>query len=87
MLQTRFVDNFTRIVAIPHRFDHGEDRSVLVFCKEPDLQKKATEAGAQLSGGVELIKQIQNGHVSLPDFRFILAHPDILPELVALRGK
>ncbi|CAH2008224.1 unnamed protein product [Acanthoscelides obtectus] len=84
--KTRFLDNFTRIVATPHRFDHGEERAVIAFCKDPDLQQSAVEAGAQLSGGVELIKQIQNGQVSLQDFNFVVAHPEILPELVALRG-
>lgn len=33
-----------------------------------------------------MIKQIQNGAVSLQNFDFFLAHPDILPELVVLRG-
>jgi hypothetical protein len=28
----------------------------------------------------------QNGELSLQDFRFIIAHPDILPELVSVRG-
>ena len=28
----------------------------------------------------------QNGELSLQDFRFIVAHPDILPELVSIRG-
>lgn len=28
----------------------------------------------------------QNGELSLQDFRFVVAHPDILPELVSIRG-
>nr|CAI5868231.1 unnamed protein product [Callosobruchus analis] len=84
--KTRFVDDFTRIVGIPHKFDHGEPRAVLAFCKTLEMQQTAMEAGAQLSGGTELIKQIQNGQVSIQDFNFIVAHPEILPELVVLRG-
>lgn len=30
---TRFVDNFQRIAMMPHRFDHGEERKILVFTK------------------------------------------------------
>lgn len=59
---------------------------ILAFSKSNDVQKAALDAGAQLAGGVDLIKQIQNGAVSLQNFGFFLAHPDILPELVALRG-
>lgn len=28
----------------------------------------------------------QNGELSLKDFNFVVAHPDILPELVLVRG-
>ncbi|CAH1118839.1 unnamed protein product [Phaedon cochleariae] len=84
--QTRFVDNFTRIVGIPHKFDQNEERAILAFTKNPELQQEAANAGALLAGGVELIKQIQNGQINLQDFKFIIAHPEILPELVVLRG-
>ncbi|KAG5864915.1 hypothetical protein JTB14_017006 [Gonioctena quinquepunctata] len=84
--KTRFVENFSRIAGIPHKFDQGEERPVLAFGKTSELQKEAVDAGAQLSGGVELIKQIQNGQVSLQEFKYVVAHPDILPELVVLRG-
>ncbi|KAF2905057.1 hypothetical protein ILUMI_01120 [Ignelater luminosus] len=84
--KTRFVDNFTRIASMPHKFDHGEDRSIVAFAKSEEMQKEAKAAGADLVGGVELIKDIQNGRVSLQDFQFIIAHPNILPELVSVRG-
>lgn len=83
---TKFVDNFTRIVSIPYKFDHGEERSIIAFSKTQSAQKDALNAGAHLAGGVDLIKQIQNGAVSLQNFQFYVAHPDILPELVSLRG-
>lgn len=36
--------------------------------------------------GTELIKEFQTGGLSLQNFQFVIAHPNILPELVALRG-
>lgn len=80
------MDNFTRVVAIPHKFEHGEERTVIAFSKSTDTYDDIRNAGAQLVGGVELIKNIQNGVLSLQDFQYIIAHPNILPELAALRG-
>uniref|UniRef100_A0A1Y9HAI6 39S ribosomal protein L1, mitochondrial n=1 Tax=Anopheles farauti TaxID=69004 RepID=A0A1Y9HAI6_9DIPT len=83
---TRFVDNFQRMVAIPHRFEHGENRNIIVFAKGQDPLQEAKDAGATLVGGLELIKEIQNGDLQLSEYPFVLAHPNILPELVVLRG-
>lgn len=57
------MDNFKRIATVPHAFDHGEERTIIVFAKDEELQKEATLAGATLAGGVNLIKEIQNGQV------------------------
>ncbi|KAF5300097.1 hypothetical protein FQA39_LY11289 [Lamprigera yunnana] len=84
--KTRFVDNFTRMLSIPHKFDHGQSRTIIVFTKEPQVQIDVRNAGADLSGGIELIKELQNGNLSLHDFQYVIAHPNILPELVAVRG-
>ncbi|KAJ3647279.1 hypothetical protein Zmor_019165 [Zophobas morio] len=83
---TRFVEDFSRIAAIPHKFEHGDERAIIAFSKTASVRQEALDAGAQLAGGVDLIKQIQNGGVSLQNFQYIIAHPDILPELVPLRG-
>lgn len=83
---TRFVDNFQRMVAIPHKFEHGENRNIIVFAKGQDLLKEATDAGAALVGGIELIKEVQNGDLQLSEYPFVLAHPNILPDLVVIRG-
>ena len=82
----RFVDNFSRMALVPHKFDHGEDRRILVFTKGNEFIAEAKEAGATVVGGVELIKGITNGEVLLSDFPYVIAHPNILAELVALRG-
>ncbi|KAK9876403.1 hypothetical protein WA026_012714 [Henosepilachna vigintioctopunctata] len=84
--KTKFIENFNRICAVQHKFDHGEERKIIAFAKDIDSQQLAIRAGAQLTGGVELIKEIQNGKVSLQDFQFVIAHPDILHELSTLRG-
>ncbi|XP_075148329.1 mitochondrial ribosomal protein L1 [Haematobia irritans] len=83
---TRFVDNFQRMAMMPNKFDHGEERRILVFTKGNDEIAEARQAGATLVGGVELIKDITNGELLLTDYQYVIAHPNILPELVALRG-
>lgn len=84
--KNKFIDNFTSIVGIPHTFDIGEERSILVFAKDTEMLEEARQAGAQLVGGPDLIKEFQNGNLSIHDFQYILAHPNILPDLVVLRG-
>ena len=56
---SRPVTKFARLVTAPHTYDHGENRSVLVFCKTPELQEEAKKAGATLVGGPELISAVQ----------------------------
>lgn len=46
----------------------------------------AADAGAALVGGPDTIKNIQNGDVRLVDYQYVIAHPNILPELVSIRG-
>ncbi|KAF6214075.1 hypothetical protein GE061_011806 [Apolygus lucorum] len=84
--KNKYVDPFSKIAPIPHAFEHGEDRSVLVFCKTPQLKDEAEAAGATLVGDVDILKKIERGEIVLPDFQFVVAHPNILPELVGLRG-
>ncbi|XP_044729005.1 50S ribosomal protein L1 [Chrysoperla carnea] len=84
--KNRFIDNISRICPIPYPFQHGDDRTILVFAKGSELQDEAKKAGATLVGGSELIKDIQNGDLMLQEFQYTIAHPNILPELVSLRG-
>lgn len=83
---TRFLDNFQKMAMIPHKFDHGEERTILVFAKGQDILTEASEAGATLVGGTEILKDIQNGDLSLNEYQYCIAHSNILPELVSLRG-
>lgn len=47
---------------------------------------EALQAGATTVGGSELVRMALKGNVRFADYQFILAHPDIMPELLALRG-
>lgn len=68
------------------RKNAGTGNTSEIFFNSKEIAKQAREAGATLVGGVDTIKDIQVGKVSLNDFQFVIAHPDILPELVAIRG-
>uniref|UniRef100_A0A1B6FXW7 39S ribosomal protein L1, mitochondrial n=1 Tax=Cuerna arida TaxID=1464854 RepID=A0A1B6FXW7_9HEMI len=85
---TKFVEKFRRMAILPHVYEQDglQERSILVFCKTPEQKEAAKAAGANLVGGTEIIKDIEKGKIVLPDFRFILAHPTILPEMVTIRG-
>lgn len=43
-------------------------------------------AGATTVGGSDLVKMALKGNIRFADYQFILAHPDIMPEMLALRG-
>lgn len=51
-----------------------------------EFHQEAQTAGATMYGGSELIKDVQSGDLNLKEYDYILAHPNILPELVTLRG-
>ncbi|KAK2588637.1 hypothetical protein KPH14_006404 [Odynerus spinipes] len=87
-LQTdkKIMGPFTRIVQLPHYFDHGETRNIIAFASSAQMLEEATKAGASLVGGRELIKSIKAGDVSLNDYEFCVAHPDVLADLVLIRG-
>lgn len=83
---TRFVDNFHRMAPINYKFDHGEERSILVLTKGQENIDIAKKAGATLVGDVGLIKSIQNGDLSLQEYQYVIAHTNILADLVHVRG-
>lgn len=47
---------------------------------------EALQAGATVAGGAELVRSALKGNIRFAEYQFILAHPDIMPELLALRG-
>lgn len=84
--QTRTIDDFKNIVMVDHPFDHGGERKIIVLAKGAEFHQEAQAAGATLYGGPELVKDVQNGDLNLKEYDYILAHPNILPDLVTLRG-
>lgn len=83
---TKLVDHFNRMAHVRHKFNHGEERAVLVLAKGQENVDLARKAGAALAGGPELVKDIQSGDLVLHDYKYIIAHPNILPDLVPVRG-
>lgn len=46
----------------------------------------AIRAGATTVGGSDLVRSALKGNIRFADYQFIVAHPDIMPEMLALRG-
>jgi len=57
--KNRYLDNFSRILLLPHQFELNPPRKVLAFCKTAETQEEALAGGAEGYGGVDLIKRIQ----------------------------
>lgn len=83
---TRFIENFNRMAPVQHKFNHGQDRSILVFAKGQENIEEARAAGATMVGGAELVKEIQNGDLLVSDYQYVVAHPNVLPDMVPIRG-
>lgn len=76
-IDPRNADQLVRgTVSLPH--GTGQDVRVAVFCP-PDKEKEATEAGADLVGGKELVEAIQGGRDL--DFDVAIATPDMMSEV------
>lgn len=84
--KNRFLDSFSRLTLMPNAFPRDEERTILAFCKGAELIKAAMEAGATACGGSDLVKKIQEGKIKLGDYEYVVAHPNILTELVPIRG-
>ncbi|XP_032516064.2 large ribosomal subunit protein uL1 [Danaus plexippus] len=84
--KNRYIDNFSRLTLLPRIFPRDEERTILAFCKGPELIKQVAEAGATTAGSTELVKKIQEGSLKLSDYDYVIAHPNILTELVPIRG-
>lgn len=84
--KNRYLENVARLTLLPHYFPRDEERTILAFCKGPELVKQVAEAGATTVGSTELVKKIQEGEIKLGDYDYVIAHPNIITELVPIRG-
>jgi large subunit ribosomal protein L1 len=76
-IDPRKADQLVRgTVSLPH--GTGKDVRVAVFCPA-DKEKEATEAGADVVGGVELVEALQGGGAL--DFDVAIATPDMMAEV------
>ena len=54
------------MVPIAHQYNpNAIEKEVMVFVADEALQREATEAGAKMVGGEELIEEIKKGRVEL----------------------
>jgi len=83
----KYMEAFSKMVPVYHPFERGvAEKSILVFCKDPDTAKQALAAGALKAGGLELVDEVAAGKVDVSDVDYFLAHDDILKELKPLIG-
>ena len=64
--QDRYLEEFSKMVPIAHQYNpNAIEKEVMVFVADEALQREATEAGAKMVGGEELIEEIKKGRVEL----------------------
>ncbi|KAK3538782.1 hypothetical protein QTP86_015908, partial [Hemibagrus guttatus] len=79
----RKVEPFVSTVHLPHPFKSDLNK-VVVFTENPEEARVATEHGAAIVGGAELIEKILEDEITAD---FYLAVPDIIPKLLPLKNK
>ncbi|KAG7318306.1 hypothetical protein KOW79_018061 [Hemibagrus wyckioides] len=79
----RKVEPFVSTVHLPYPFKSDLNK-VVVFTENPEEARVATEHGAAIVGGAELIEKILEDEITAD---FYLAVPDIIPKLLPLKNK
>lgn len=83
----RYLEEFSKMVPIAHQYNpNAIEKEVMVFAADEALQKEATEAGAKLVGGEELIEEIKKGRVELADFDQFVCHDELFIKMNSLAG-
>ncbi|KAL7839584.1 hypothetical protein SRHO_G00262420 [Serrasalmus rhombeus] len=77
------VDPFVSTVHLPHPFKNDLNK-VVVFTENPEQARLATENGATIVGGAELVEKILEDEITAD---FYVAVPEIIPKLVPLKNK
>ncbi|KAG0726121.1 39S ribosomal protein L1, mitochondrial [Chionoecetes opilio] len=84
--KNRFIDDFYNVIRMPHDFNTGQERSILVISSNEEVHEQALQMGATHAAGLEVVKQAQAGDINLWEYDHYIAETEILPELVAIRG-
>jgi len=85
--QGRYMEPFNKMVPLYHAFERGvAEKNILVFAKTQESREEAQNAGANMTGGLELIDSIAKGKFEVIDFDHFLAHEDIVHDLKPLIG-
>ncbi|XP_050176505.1 39S ribosomal protein L1, mitochondrial [Myiozetetes cayanensis] len=82
-LKKKKLDPFSGAVVLPHRFT-DEVNKVLVFTENEQEAEIARESGADIVGGLELVKWILEDEIQAD---FYVAVPAIISKLIPLRNK
>ena len=83
--KTKFMKEFTHSMVLPHFFDDGTVHRLLVFCKSPEDKTLASSLGAEIVGGVEVVKAMQKGEIKYDDFDHCVCTPDMYADISSLR--
>ncbi|KAL5019280.1 hypothetical protein ScPMuIL_005002 [Solemya velum] len=84
--KTKFLNDVKSTILLPHHFDDSSEKTCLVICKTEEDKDKALSLGAKFAGGPEIIKQIQDGDIEKTEFDFVMATPDMVTEIMAIRS-
>ncbi|CAI5448882.1 unnamed protein product [Caenorhabditis angaria] len=84
--QTKMITGSDEIVPVPFPFKHNEKRSILAFVNDAKLQELATESGAEMALGQDMIKKIIKGQFRTDDYDFCVSHTDMASFILPLRG-
>lgn len=84
--KTKFMEQFSGTVTMPHQFELERKTRVAVIVKDIEDQDLAKSAGASLVGGQELIKNLKTNLVSMSEFDHLVCHSEMLIPLTDIRG-
>ncbi|XP_076460165.1 large ribosomal subunit protein uL1m-like [Babylonia areolata] len=84
--KTKFLPNVKGTLLLPYQFEQNVERKIAIICKKEEDMEKAKNLGASFVGGVDLVKQIQEGLVDKDDIDAVLCTPEVITELIPIRS-
>lgn len=72
---------------LPHFFEYKRQITrILCFCKSADEAAEALERGANLAGGEQLVKKIEQGEVDISSFDTVICHLNMYDAIAPLKN-